>query len=425
MPRVLIVTYYWPPGSGAGVQRWLKFSRYMPQFGWEPVILTVDPGFAAFPALDKSLEAEIPADLEVYKTKATDYFRIYSKDKSKIPSSGFASNENNGIQDKIIRFIRGNFFIPDPRRGWNKFAFRQACSLIGKYKISHVITTSPPHSTQLIGLKLKKRFPDIEWIADLRDPWTDIYYYDRFFPTFPARKIDLGYELKVLTSADRIITVGRSLKNLFSSRGEGIEKKTEIIYNGFDEDDFSGYESAEPDVFTVSYIGTLSDSYPVNGLLTALMECIKEGIDLKMKFVGFVSDSRKRLLTSVLGEKRVEFTGYVDHRTAIGNMFSSSLLLLIIPDHKSSQSIITGKLFEYLATGKPILCLGPSEGDAAEILRVSGHKGIFSWEDRASVKEFISRTVKQKVAPERGRISSFSRKELTRKLCLVLDSCRH
>jgi hypothetical protein len=158
-PKVLIITYYWPPGSGAGVQRWLKFARYLPSLGWEPVILTVDPGYATFPATDQTLLNEISEGLEIYKTKARDWFRIYGRDKTKIPSAGFAANDNRSFGGKIIKFIRGNFFIPDPRRGWNRYAYREACRLIEKKDIRHIITTSPPHSTQLIGLALKKKIP--------------------------------------------------------------------------------------------------------------------------------------------------------------------------------------------------------------------------------------------------------------------------
>src|SRR5664280_218580 len=138
LSKVLIITYYWPPSGGAGVQRWLKFSKYLPQFGWEPVILTVDPEFASYPAIDHSLEKEIPRGINVYRKKATDWFRIYEK--SKVPSAGFAKNSDDTIKGKISRFIRGNFFIPDPRRGWNKFAFKKACEIIEKEEIRHIIT---------------------------------------------------------------------------------------------------------------------------------------------------------------------------------------------------------------------------------------------------------------------------------------------
>ena len=154
MHRVLIITYYWPPSSGAGVQRWLKFSKYLPSFGWEPVILTIDPDYAAYPAIDETLEKEISRETRIYKTPAIDYFRFYRKDKSKVPSAGFATSDDSGFRAKFMRFIRGNFFIPDPRGGWNRYAFRKACEIIESENIKHVITTSPPHSTQLIGMKL-------------------------------------------------------------------------------------------------------------------------------------------------------------------------------------------------------------------------------------------------------------------------------
>ena len=215
-----------------------------------------------YPAIDNSLNNEIPANLTIYKTRARNYFKLYNKDKSKIPSAGFAVDEERGFISHITRFLRGNFFIPDPRRGWNRFAFKKACEIIETQGTDRIITTSPPHSTQLIGLKLKKKYPGIRWIADLRDPWTDIYYYEKFYPTFFSKKIDSAYEKKVLKSADRIITVGNSLKELFSSKIPDIEEKIEVISNGYDEADFSGLIASKPDIFTISYVGTLSGSYP-------------------------------------------------------------------------------------------------------------------------------------------------------------------
>ena len=128
--KVLILTYYWPPSGGAGVQRWLKFAKYFPESGWDPIILTVDPARAAYPVTDNSLTDELPAKIKVHKTPVFDYFSIYKKDKTRIPSAGFANNSDNTFKGKVLRFIRGNFFIPDPRRGWNKFAYDKACEII-------------------------------------------------------------------------------------------------------------------------------------------------------------------------------------------------------------------------------------------------------------------------------------------------------
>jgi len=420
MGKVLIITYYWPPGSGAGVQRWLKFAKYLPSFSIEPVILTVDPEYATYPATDNSLETEISSELKIYKTRATDYFRIYKNDKKKIPFAGFANSDKSGIKDKIMRFIRGNFFIPDPRKGWNKFAFRKACEIIINENIKHIITTSPPHSTQLIGLKLKKKFPDIKWIADLRDPWTDIYYYNQFYPTFISRKIDKSFELKVLKSADKLITVGNSLRDLLINKLPRIKNKTEVITNGFDEDDFIGLNRINPAKLTISYIGTLSDAYPIGGFLDALQSLREKNIDFNLKFVGTVSAKQKELVLSGIEKSSVDFIPYVDHSIAINYMLGTTILLLIIPDHQSNKSIITGKLFEYIASGKPVLCLGPTDGDAAEIIKDAGNGSTLEYNDSLGIRDFLSAIIDNPVIKEEQNISTYSRKNLTSKLVTLL-----
>ena len=422
MNKVLIITYYWPPSGGAGVQRWLKFSKYLPESGWEPIILTVDPEYAAYPVTDLSLKDDLPSSVKVYSTKATNYFRIYKKDKSKIPLAGFANSIDNTFKGKIFRFVRGNFFLPDPRRGWNKYAFKKACELIESEGIRHVITTSPPHSTQLIGLKIKKKYPGVKWITDLRDPWTDIYYYKQFYPTIISKAIDLGFEKNVLKKADKIITVGASLKTQFSLKVKGIEKKTEVITNGYDESDFKGITPVVPSRFTITYVGTLSDIYPIEGLIPALKTMQTSGKDFILRFVGTVSEKTRKMLESEIPEKYLEFLPYVVHSEAIKYMIGSSLLILIIPLHKSNKSIITGKLFEYLASGKPILCLGPSAGDAAQIIK-SVHGGkTYNYFDSDAMYDFIIHTVKESPNTVENEKLRYSRKELTRRLSEILNS---
>lgn len=420
--KALIITYYWPPGSGAGVQRWLKFAKYLPSFGWEPVVLTIDPDYATYPAIDNSLEVEISPDLKIYKTQATDYFRLYNKDKSRIPSAGFAKNEDNGLKGKVLRFIRGNFFIPDPRKGWNKYAFQKACETIENEGIKHIITTSPPHSTQLIGLKLKQKYPGIKWIADLRDPWTDIYYYDQFYPSFLSKAIDRNLEKKVLRSADKIITVGKSLSDLFSSKIPALKSKIEVITNGFDEDDFKGLTPTVPEIFTVSYIGTLSDSYPIDGFLDALSDFKEKGNKFNLRFVGTVSADIKEQIISKFDKTLLEFINYVNHAEAINYMLSTSLLLLIIPDHQSNRSIITGKIFEYIATGKPVLCIGPVDGDAAEIIKGAGNGVTLNYNDISGICDFLNSVNANKENLKNQDSSIFSRKNLTSRLAEILNS---
>ena len=419
MNKVLIITYYWPPSGGAGVQRWLKFSKYLPQLGWEPVILTVDLEYAAYPALDHSLEKDLPEGLEVHITKATDWFRIYSKDKSKVPSAGFAKNKDNSLKGKLFRLIRGNFFIPDPRRGWNKYAFKKACELVETMDIKHVITTSPPHSTQLIGLKLKKKYPWIKWVSDLRDPWTDIYYYEQFYPTFLSKKIDSWFERRVLKKADRIITVGPSLKTSFSLKVKGIVNKIEVITNGYDEADFKGITTDEPSRFTITYVGTLSDKYPLVGFLGALANIKNNKIDHLLRFVGTVPENIRKRIMSEISMDSIEFIPYTHHDEAITFMMNSSMLLLVIPEHKNNKNIITGKIFEYIASGKPILCLGPEDGDAATILTEYGFGKCFSYEDINNIETYILSVISNPVCLQ-IKIEEFSHRNIAKKLVSFL-----
>lgn len=419
-PRVLIITYYWPPSGGAGVQRWLKFARYLPEYGWKPVILTVDPKQAAYPFRDQSLANEIPANLEVFTTSATDYFSLYKKDRSKIPSAGFATGPDKSLKGKLMRFVRGNFFIPDPRKGWNKYALKKACELIDKHNIKNVITTSPPHSTQLIGLSIKKRYPHIRWIADLRDPWTDIYYYNEFYPTPISRSIDSTYEKKVLKEADHIITVGESLKELFSQKFQGSGKKIDIITNGYDEADFNDLNTF-PDVFTITYVGTLSDIYPLGSFIKALRKYEESGNRFLLRFIGSVSPAQKKFIITQIGNTYLEFIPYVDHQTAIKYMLKSSVLLLIIPDHKSNKGIITGKIFEYIASGKPVICIAPEDGDAAAIIRSAGAGEIFSYNNEEAIFNYLAQknNRSEKVS---GNRSIYSRRNLTKELAGILNN---
>jgi len=419
--KVLIITYYWPPSGGAGVQRWLKFTKYLPSSGWFPLILTVKPEYAAYPFKDASLYGEIPLDVEVHRTKALNYFALYNRDQSKIPHSGFASGTDKGLKGRASRFIRGNLFIPDPRRGWNRYAYNKACELIKSENITHIVTTSPPHSTQLIGLRLKRRFHHIKWVADMRDPWTDIYYYDMFRPSLPARMIDRQMEKNVLSRADAVITVGQTLASILAAKAEGIENKIHVLPNGFDEEDFEGVIPTLPEKFTITYVGTLSPAYPVAGFISALKEIRAGGRPVALKFVGTVPDPVREMFPAEKDGDSPEFIPYCEHPAAIRHMMDSSLLLLIIPDHPSNRSILTGKIFEYLATEKPILFLGPEDGDAARLLSLCGYQGIFGYNDVEGIRNFIQRVAEGKPVKRSGHHLEYSRRALTVKLGELLD----
>lgn len=421
MEKVLILTYYWPPSGGAGVQRWLKFVKYLPESGWMPTVITVDPDYAAYPVSDPSLLDDIPADVRVIQTRATNYFRLYSKDPSAIPSGGFANNPGRKIFNILSRFIRGNFFIPDPRRGWNRYAFREAERLVLNEGFSVVITTSPPHSTQLTGLKLKKKYPHIKWIADLRDPWTEIYYYNHFYPSVPARTIDRYYERNVLEKCDFLTTVGKSLGRHFASLGAEPADKIKIIPNGFDEDDFSGITPVYPERFTITFTGTLSDSYPLDGFIQAVKKITDKGFSPLIRFIGLVSDNLKARLTESLGAENIRFDHYMEHEGAIREMASSSVLLLVIASHPQNKIFLSGKLFEYIASGTAILCVGPPDGDAAAIITGGGYGKCFGYDDSEGIEEFI---ISQLSNPSQKRAevpAAYSRRSLTNELVMLLQ----
>ncbi|MGM0529512.1 MAG: glycosyltransferase [Bacteroidota bacterium] len=387
--KILIITYYWPPCGGAGVQRWLKFTKYMPEFGWEPYVLTVDPDHAQYPAIDESLEKDINPSLKVYKTKALNYFLLGEASRSPEKVISGSAIDNNNIKNRIARFIRGNFFIPDPRKGWNRYAVNRALELISEEDIKYVVTTSPPHSTQLIGLKLKSIFPAIKWIADLRDPWTDIYYYKQFYGTIPARIYDRRLEKKVLRRADKIITVGESLAGLFMSKDASVQKKITVITNGYDEEDFVSVKETSPDLPTITYAGTLTEQYPVDSLILSLLRLSAEGIKYIFNFTGSYPENIRNRIVEKLPDDSFHFSSYITHRDAICAMCNSTVLLLLIPDHKNNEMIITGKLFEYLRSRKPILIIGPENGDASHIVRNCNAGKTFDKKDLAGITAYL------------------------------------
>ncbi|MFC2089964.1 glycosyltransferase family 4 protein [Bacteroidota bacterium] len=421
MKRVLIITYYWPPSGGAGVQRWLKFSKFLPDYGWDPIILTVDPKFASYPVLDASLEKEVSANIRVIKTRSREWFSVYKKvsNAEKIPYAGFANEvKKTSFKEKVARFVRGNFFLPDPRKGWNRYALSEARKLLQNEQIDCIVTSSPPHSTQLIGLTLTEEF-DIPWIADLRDPWTDIYYYKQFYPTWLAHRFNLRLEKLVLSNAAKVITVGQALKELFESKIKNKVDQVQVITNGYDPDDFRDIpEQVSNRKFTITYVGTMAEIYPFEGFLEAFRRFTEMYPDSLLRFIGTVSPGHRNLLAGI-PEENVELIPYVDHRRAIEYMSNSSVLLLVIPESKTNRSIVTGKLFEYIAVRRPILLLGPFYGDASKILRKSRQGIVYDPKNITEILELLE-DWKQKL-PEIQANDEFSRKHLTQKLVEIFE----
>ncbi|MEE0973050.1 MAG: glycosyltransferase family 4 protein [Paludibacteraceae bacterium] len=369
MKKVLIISYYFPPSGGAGVQRWLKMLKYLPQYGVEPIVLTVDEKYASYPQVDKSLLDEIPSWLKIYKTKTREVLSLYKSvsPTKEIPYSGFANEPKPTFLQKVARFVRGNFFLPDPRKGWNRYAYQVACQIIEKEAVDAVITTSPPHSTQLLGIKLKKRFPNLTWLADLRDPWTDIYYNKDLYQTGWAKALNAKYEKKVLKNADHVITVSEDCARLFADKVDANLAMT-VLPNGFDSDDFTCQTYAPTnDKKMLSYVGVFNEQYRADVLADAIRKLPAACVDaLKLRFVGKVAQPVKVLLDTL--PCQVEYIDYVPHKQAVEYMCLTDMLLLCVPDIEQNKGILTGKLFEYLAARRPIVLLGPADGDAANII---------------------------------------------------------
>ncbi len=421
---ILIITYYWPPAGGPGVQRWLKSARYLPGFNLIPVILTVDPVSASYQIMDESLLQEAHS-IKTFRTKTYEPFKLFSRisgDK-RIPVGGLEQQNKNNILHRMANFIRGNLFIPDPRRGWNIKTYKKAVELIKELEIDTVITTSPPHSTQLIGLKLKKRLK-IKWIADLRDPWTDIYYYSQFMHTPIAKAIDKNYERNVLEKADHIIVVSKGMKKGFFSKTDiNISRKITVIPNGFDLEDFQINEAIDADkYFNILYTGTITSLYGVGILIDALSEIKEQNPQIRLKFVGTADRDIRNLVHMNKLESITTFIPYMVHGDLIAHLRNASVLLLCIPDMEKNEGIITGKLFEYLAARRPILCIGPVEGDAAAIINENEAGKVFGYDDKKGITDFLLAVMEQKftINQKNKNYLKYTRKNLAGELAAII-----
>jgi glycosyltransferase involved in cell wall biosynthesis len=391
--RLLLITYYWPPSGGAGVQRCLQFARHLPAFGIEPTVLTVDPTQAAYPVRDESLLAAVPPDLRVIQTPTTEPFGVYQKvsGAETIPYGGFANVSRTSYKQHFFKFLRGNLFVPDPRRGWNRHAVKAATELLATGEFDGFLTSSPPHSTQLIGLELKKRFPHLRWLADMRDPWTDIYYYKELRHLPPVRWLDARYERQVMQRCDALLTTSRHTGELLLSKApETRADKLYVIPNGYDEADFEGRRSAPPtDVLRILHAGTITEAYRLDaGFLAAIatVQALFPAVPVRLRFVGQVSAGLVEQVRAAGLADILELKSYVPHDEAVNELLSASVLLLGVPDVAHNAGVLPGKLFEYLAARKPILAVGPPDSEASRILTDAGIGPVLAYTDRAGLE---------------------------------------
>ncbi|MCS5490090.1 glycosyltransferase family 4 protein [Algoriphagus limi] len=422
--RVLIITYYWPPSGGSGVQRWLKFAKYLPEFGWEPVIFT--PENPDFDIQDPSLEKEISPDLEVIKFPIWEPYGVLGKlrGKKKTHPARILEQKEMSLLEKAAVWIRANFMVPDPRVFWVKPSVKFLLDLLKSSQFDAIITTGPPHSMHLIGKALKEK-TGIYWIADFRDPWSEWEFLDTLPMTSSVRKKHQRLEQEVLEKADRVMTISPTFQRDLSKIGN---RKIDLITNGFDPDDIpEGFQAKKrsAEEFHIVYTGVIdSIRNPIPFLEALKAEFEKSSNNILLTFVGKVSEQvRDFVAKDTWLSKAVDFPGYVTHQEVFGFYAKADLLLLILTDTKNAQGNIPGKLFEYMSTGVPVLALGDPNGDSAQILKESGAGQVLSYGDGDQIRAVLRKWVnKEAFNQPSAQISQFSRKAICEHLAQILDA---
>lgn len=419
MKRVLIISYYWPPTGGSGVQRWVKFCKYLPELGWSPVVYT--PENPEMLAIDKSLLAEVSDKTQVIKTKIFEPYKLYRKLTgvfSKKQQQGAEVNPINhqkkSFGQKLSMWVRGNLFIPDPRCFWIGKSFRFLVKELQKNPVDIIISTGPPHSMHLIAEKVSKKL-NIPWVADFRDPWTEMFYFKHLnlskFSLYLHRKL----EKKVLDNATAIVAVSPLVKDDFERM---TKTRIELITNGYDEDDFSLYQNTKIDSNNCTVIAN-SDDCPVRtdsddnlysnkfqfrivhtGLFAAdgnptelwkaLEEICIEDNDFAMALnIRLIGKTDQAVIDSIKLKNHLSDLGYQEHLVAIREQINASLLILPLRKEPEYKATLPGKLFEYLASKRPILGIGQKDGAMARILKETGLGVVYDWNEKDNIRNFI------------------------------------
>ncbi|MGS4344415.1 glycosyltransferase family 4 protein [Myroides odoratus] len=424
--KVLIVCYYWPPAGGPGVQRWLKFVKYLPDFNIEPIVYV--PEGANYPLIDTQLEQEVDPSITILKHKIKEPYGLAKKlagKRAQTMSSGMIPQVRNQSKwDKILLWIRGNMFIPDARIGWVKPSVAYLTDYLKQHPdIETVITTGPPHSVHLIGLALKKKL-SIKWFADFRDPWTTIGYHKELKLSDQAKEKHLALEHEVLNTADHLIVTSKTTRKEFETK---TTKPIAIITNGYDVAHLGKIPLDEK--FTVAHIGSFLSNRNPRVLWKAISELRRENPAFKaafeLKLIGKISED---ILNTLAEFKLLECTdnrGYVENQEALRQMRASQVLLLVEIDSDDTRAIIPGKLFEYMAAERPILAIGPEESDFFEIIQQTnvGRNALYSEKDKISeiLLQYFELYQKQQLQVHAMGLQYFGRKRLTERLVSVLN----
>jgi len=422
--KVLIITYYWPPAGGPGVQRWLKFVKYLPDFGIEPIVYC--PDNPNYPILDPSLVSDVSSDLTVLKTPINEPYKwaqLVSKSKTASLSKGLIANQKKqSILEKLLLFIRGNFFIPDARVSWVRPSLSFLSDYITEHQIDTIITTGPPHSLHLIGLQLKQKHK-IKWLADFRDPWTQIGYHKKLNLSSSAHKKHKNLETSVLQTADEIVVTSQKTKSLFLDL---TTKPILVLTNGYDFE--ITRDNTLDSKFTVSHIGSLLEGRNPSILWEVFSDLLKKFDDFAVAFqlnlIGSVSEEVMSAICSFGLESYVCNIGYIPHKDVLEYQKKSQVLLLIEENSKETEYIIPGKLFEYMASKRPIIAIGPAASDIEKILNQTRSGTYFRYDEKEVLRTLLLEhyeTYKtQQLNVDSKGLEAYSRKSLTQELAQKL-----
>ncbi len=425
LKKILIITYYWPPAGGPGVQRWLKFVKYLPDFGIQPIVYI--PENPTYPIVDENLVKEVSDKAIILKQKIFEPYQLasfLSKNKTKKISSGIIPNQKKqSFLDKTFLWIRGNLFIPDARVFWVKPSVAYLEKYIVDNNIDTIVTSGPPHSLHLIGLELKQKL-DLKWFADFRDPWTTIGYHKSLRLSRFAAKKHKALEHQVLNTADTVIVTSKTTKTEFQAI---TTKPIAVITNGYDMEEV-GKQTLDSK-FSLAHIGSfLSERNPLI-LWESLVELLHEIPDFKsyleVKLIGAVSQEVLETITQFGLNSYLNNLGYVSHTEAIAHQRKSQVLLLIEIDSEDTKSIIPGKLFEYMVSNRPIVAIGPNGSDFAEIITETNTGVFFDYSEKMKLKsvilDFYNQFLQGKLQANGVGLQRYSRKNLTKELVQLIQ----
>jgi hypothetical protein len=423
--KLLIITYYFPPAGGPGVQRWLKFVKYLPEFNVQPIVYV--PENPTYPIVDEALVSEISDKVIVLKNKILEPYQlasVFSKNKTKKISSGiFPPKKKQSFLDKLFLWVRGNVFIPDARVLWVKPSVSYLEKYIKENNIDTIVTSGPPHSLHLIGLELKQKL-GVKWFADFRDPWTTIGYHKSLLLSSYAAKKHKELEYKVLNTADTIIVTSKTTKTEFQAI---TNKPISVITNGYDVENVEKQTLDEK--FTLAHIGSFLSERNPQFLWESLVELLTEipslKNDLEIKLIGAVSQEVLDAIAEFKLGDYLNLLGYVSHHEAIAHQKKSQVLLLIEINSQDTKSIIPGKLFEYMVSNRPIIAIGPQGSDFADIIKETNTGVFFDYSEKKKLKsvilDFYNQFLEGKLQANGVGLQQYSRKNLTKQLVQLIN----